>query len=131
VHFVVKTKKGNASAVYVRGQSQNADCTFHDTRNVTIELAKCNVRRKREINPNPGIAYQMTLVVQLHPVRFCNCLTFHPPKLIYFLSQLFVTKVDRAYNVNCFYREKPQDVSVDFGVRSENGLLQQYFFIHL
>ncbi|CAK5106637.1 unnamed protein product [Meloidogyne enterolobii] len=38
----------------------------------------------------------MTIVVQLHP--------------------LFVTKVDRAYNVNCFYKEKPQDVSVDFGV---------------
>uniref|UniRef100_A0A914MBS7 ZP domain-containing protein n=1 Tax=Meloidogyne incognita TaxID=6306 RepID=A0A914MBS7_MELIC len=96
VHFTVNTRRGNASAVYVRGQSHNEDCTFHNKRNVTIELAKCNVRRKREINPNPGIAYQMTIVVQLHP--------------------LFVTKVDRAYNVNCFYKEKPQDVSVDFGV---------------
>uniref|UniRef100_A0A914KV83 ZP domain-containing protein n=1 Tax=Meloidogyne incognita TaxID=6306 RepID=A0A914KV83_MELIC len=96
VHFTVNTRRGNASAVYVRGQSHNEDCTFHNKRNITIELAKCNVRRKREINPNPGIAYQMTIVVQLHP--------------------LFVTKVDRAYNVNCFYKEKPQDVSVDFGV---------------
>ncbi|KAL7074347.1 hypothetical protein ACQ4LE_006544 [Meloidogyne hapla] len=96
VHFTVNTRRGNASAVYVRGQSHNEDCTFHNKRNITIELAKCNVRRKREINPNPGIAYQMTVVVQLHP--------------------LFVTKVDRAYNVNCFYKEKPQDVSVDFGV---------------
>ncbi|KAL3077943.1 hypothetical protein niasHS_013472 [Heterodera schachtii] len=96
VRFNVRTRKGNASAVYVRGQSQNEDCTFHNTRNITIELAKCNVRRKREVNPNPGIAYQMTVVVQLHP--------------------LFVTRVDRAYNVNCFYREQRQDVSVDFGV---------------
>ncbi|CAK5057488.1 unnamed protein product [Meloidogyne enterolobii] len=49
----------------------------------------------------------MTIVVQLHP--------------------LFVTKVDRAYNVNCFYKEKPQDVSVDFGVRdSPNGPRVKY-----
>uniref|UniRef100_A0A183C956 ZP domain-containing protein n=1 Tax=Globodera pallida TaxID=36090 RepID=A0A183C956_GLOPA len=107
VRFNVKTRQGNASAVYVRGQSQNEDCTFHNTRNITIELAKCNVRRKREVNPNPGIAYQMTVVVQLHP--------------------LFVTRVDRAYNVNCFYREQRQDVSVDFGV---NELVTQQVMSH-
>uniref|UniRef100_A0A1I7SGD4 ZP domain-containing protein n=1 Tax=Bursaphelenchus xylophilus TaxID=6326 RepID=A0A1I7SGD4_BURXY len=30
--------------------------------------------------------------------------------------QLFVTKIDRAYNVNCFYMEKKQDVNIEFGV---------------
>ncbi|KAI1703608.1 cuticlin-1 [Ditylenchus destructor] len=95
VHFRVHTTKSDPSSVYVRGQSSNQDCVFHNTRNVTIELAKCNIRRKREVNPS-GVNYQMTVIVQLHP--------------------LFVTKVDRAYNVNCFYQEKRQDVNVEFGV---------------
>ncbi len=68
VRFKVSTTKGHASSVFVRGQADKSECTFHNTGNVTIELAKCNVRRKREINPS-GVAYQMTVVVQLHPVR--------------------------------------------------------------
>ncbi|CAD5212756.1 unnamed protein product [Bursaphelenchus okinawaensis] len=95
VSFKVKTAKGQASQVFVRGNSENKDCVFHNTGNVTIDLSKCNIRRKREANPT-GITYAMTVIVQLHP--------------------LFVTKVDRAYNVNCFYMEKKQDVNIEFGV---------------
>jgi hypothetical protein len=109
--YLVHTAKGDASQVFVKGNSDNPDCVFHNTKNVTIELAKCNIRRKREINPS-GINYQMT-------VR-CFYLIYlqYKFKVIVQLHPLFVTKVDRAYNVNCFYMEKQQRVAYEFGVRS-------------
>lgn len=69
VHFHVHTVKGEASQVYVKGNSDNPDCVFHNTGNVTIDLSKCNIRRKREANPS-GITYAMTVIVQLHPVSY-------------------------------------------------------------
>jgi hypothetical protein len=34
---------------------------------VTIELAKCNIRRKREINPS-GVAYQVSFLFEAKDV---------------------------------------------------------------
>ncbi|KAI6228405.1 Zona pellucida domain-containing protein [Aphelenchoides besseyi] len=95
-HFNIRTSKDRPSQVFVKGNSGNPDCVFHNTGNVTIELTKCNIRRKREINP-AGIAYQMTVIVQLHP--------------------LFVTKRDRAYRLECVYSAPQQQrVGFEFGV---------------
>ena len=43
------------------------------------------------------MTFQMTVVVQLHP--------------------MFMTKVDRAYNVQCFYMEVEKAVGAEMGVR--------------
>ncbi|KAI6228662.1 Zona pellucida domain-containing protein [Aphelenchoides fujianensis] len=94
-HFTVRTSKDRPSQIFVKGNSGNPDCVFHNTGNVTIELNKCNIRRKREANP-AGVAYQMTVIVQLHP--------------------LFVTKRDRAYRLECVYAAQQQRVEFDFGV---------------
>uniref|UniRef100_A0A914QE71 ZP domain-containing protein n=1 Tax=Panagrolaimus davidi TaxID=227884 RepID=A0A914QE71_9BILA len=87
--------KGTPASIYVKGNMDNEECVFRNVGNASIPLHKCNMRKKREINPN-GIAYAFTVVVQLHP--------------------LFITKVDRAYNVNCFYMEIEKQHSVEIGV---------------
>lgn len=49
-----------------------------------------------QIDPR-GVEYSMVVVVQLHP--------------------LFVTKVDRAYHVQCFYMEADKSVTASLDVR--------------
>lgn len=51
----------------LKGNADTPDCVFHNAHNVTIDLTKCNIRRKREVNPS-GVAYQLVVVVQLHKV---------------------------------------------------------------
>ncbi|EJD76165.1 hypothetical protein LOAG_16832 [Loa loa] len=65
------------------------------TNHATFHFEKCNVNRKREVNPR-GMAYSFTVIVQLHP--------------------LFITKVDRAYNVRCFYMEENKEVDAELQV---------------
>uniref|UniRef100_A0A7E4VYB8 ZP domain-containing protein n=1 Tax=Panagrellus redivivus TaxID=6233 RepID=A0A7E4VYB8_PANRE len=95
INFKVDTKQKAPARIYVKGNSDREECVFHGTANASIPLNKCNMRRKREISPS-GIAYDFTIVVQLH--------------------ELFITKVDRAYNVNCFYMETQKDISAELGV---------------
>lgn len=59
--------KGTPASIYVKGNMDNEECVFRNAGNASIPLHKCNMRKKREINPN-GIAYAFTVVVQLHPV---------------------------------------------------------------
>uniref|UniRef100_A0A914E5L8 ZP domain-containing protein n=1 Tax=Acrobeloides nanus TaxID=290746 RepID=A0A914E5L8_9BILA len=96
INFKVKTTKGTPSSIYVKGNSDNKDCVIRDSENASIPLNTCNMRRKREVNP-AGIGYAMTIIVQLHP--------------------LFVTKVDRAYNVHCFYMEAHKNIDTELFVR--------------
>ncbi|VDM92572.1 unnamed protein product [Onchocerca ochengi] len=80
--------------IYVKGLFDQQDCRSNDIgRQVTgIELAfdTCNVARTRSLNPL-GIFVTTTVVISFHP--------------------LFVTKVDRAYRVQCFYMEADKTVS--------------------
>ncbi|VDO40696.1 unnamed protein product [Onchocerca flexuosa] len=80
--------------IYVKGLYEQQDCRSGEIgRQVTgIELPfdKCNVARTRSLNPR-GIFVTTTVVISFHP--------------------LFVTKVDRAYRVQCFYMEADKTVS--------------------
>ena len=67
IFFKVDTMKGTPSSIYVKGNMENSECRFHNVENVSIPLHKCNMRKKREVNPN-GVAYSFIVVVQLHPV---------------------------------------------------------------
>uniref|UniRef100_A0AAF5DKD4 ZP domain-containing protein n=2 Tax=Strongyloides stercoralis TaxID=6248 RepID=A0AAF5DKD4_STRER len=95
IKFNIHTKNGTPSSIFVKGNSENEECSFKNTLNATIQLDKCNMRRKREVNPD-GVAYSMTVIVQMHP--------------------LFITKLDRAYNVHCFYMEASKNVNLEMEV---------------
>ncbi|CEF71508.1 Zona pellucida domain-containing protein [Strongyloides ratti] len=95
IKFNIHTKNGTPSTIFVKGNSENEECSFKNTLNATIQLDKCNMRRKREVNPD-GVAYSMTVIVQMHP--------------------LFITKLDRAYNVHCFYMEASKNVNLEMQV---------------
>uniref|UniRef100_A0AC35U864 ZP domain-containing protein n=1 Tax=Rhabditophanes sp. KR3021 TaxID=114890 RepID=A0AC35U864_9BILA len=99
ISFNVKTQNGPPSTIFVKGNSEKEECSFKETVNATISLDKCNMRRKREVNPD-GVAYSMTIIVQNHP--------------------LFITKLDRAYNVHCFYMEANKDVNTEIDVSDLN-----------
>ncbi|KAK5974438.1 ZP domain-containing protein [Trichostrongylus colubriformis] len=91
----ISTEKQPPSHVFAKGHFNRPDCSFRNTTHVVFDFEKCDVNRKREVNPR-GMAFSMTIVVQLHP--------------------LFITKVDRAFHVRCFYMEAEKAVGTQIGV---------------
>ncbi|WKX96062.1 hypothetical protein Q1695_012488 [Nippostrongylus brasiliensis] len=91
----INTEHEPPSHVFAKGHFSRPDCSFRNTTHVVFDFEKCDVNRKREVNPR-GMAFTMTVVVQLHP--------------------LFITKVDRAFHVRCFYMEAEKAVGAQIGV---------------
>ncbi|CAD5211528.1 unnamed protein product [Bursaphelenchus okinawaensis] len=85
--------------VYVKGLFDQQGCRSdeHGRQVAGIELPfdSCNVARTRSLNPK-GVFVSTTVVIQFHPQ--------------------FVTKVDRAYRVQCFYMEADKTVSAQIEV---------------
>ncbi|KIH54221.1 hypothetical protein ANCDUO_15634 [Ancylostoma duodenale] len=61
-----------------------------------VRIGDCGMRRIRQLQPH-GMNYVLTFVTNFHP---------H-----------FMTKVDRAYNVRCFYAYIDKTVNTDMEVR--------------
>ncbi|KAF8361500.1 cutl-16, partial [Pristionchus pacificus] len=91
----ISSSHGAPSVVFAKGHFNKEGCSFRNATHVTFDFEKCNVRRKREINPR-RMVYSTTVVVQLHP--------------------LFITKVDRAYAVSCNYMEAEKNVGAGITV---------------
>ncbi|CAI4229645.1 unnamed protein product [Auanema sp. JU1783] len=91
----VETLHSAPAHVFAKGHYKKEGCSFSNTTHVIFDFANCDVRRKREVNPR-GMSYSMTVVVQLHP--------------------LFVTKVDRAFHVHCFYQETEKAVGTGMNI---------------
>uniref|UniRef100_A0A915PID2 ZP domain-containing protein n=1 Tax=Setaria digitata TaxID=48799 RepID=A0A915PID2_9BILA len=91
----VRTASQKPSYIFAKGHFHKDGCHFKQTDHATFHFEQCNVNRKREVNPR-GMAYSFTVIVQLHP--------------------LFITKVDRAYNVRCFYMEENREVDAELQV---------------
>uniref|UniRef100_A0A0R3RSZ1 ZP domain-containing protein n=1 Tax=Elaeophora elaphi TaxID=1147741 RepID=A0A0R3RSZ1_9BILA len=91
----VRTASQKPSYIFAKGHFHKDGCYFKQTDHATFHFEQCNVNRKREVNPR-GMAYSFTVIVQLHP--------------------LFITKVDRAYNVRCFYMEESKEVDAELQV---------------
>uniref|UniRef100_A0A915BU26 ZP domain-containing protein n=1 Tax=Parascaris univalens TaxID=6257 RepID=A0A915BU26_PARUN len=58
--------------------------------NIDIQLGTCNTKRSRSLSP-PGVTISFTIVVSFH--------------------ENFVTKVDRAYRIQCTYAEIDKTVA--------------------
>uniref|UniRef100_A0A0M3I2W0 ZP domain-containing protein n=1 Tax=Ascaris lumbricoides TaxID=6252 RepID=A0A0M3I2W0_ASCLU len=74
--------------VYVKGLYDDDACRNDEggrqVAAISLPFGSCNVARTRSLNPR-GISISTTVVISFHP--------------------LFVTKVDRAYRIQCFYME--------------------------
>jgi hypothetical protein len=62
---------------------------------ISLPFDTCNVQRTRSLNPK-GVFVRTTVIISFHP--------------------LFMTKVDRAYTIQCFYMEADKTVSTDIEV---------------
>ncbi|CAJ0934596.1 unnamed protein product, partial [Mesorhabditis belari] len=90
--------------VYVKGHYDDGACrkdaTLEDSVNFTVPYTSCDVRRQRSSSPR-GLFLSVTLIISFHP--------------------MFVTKIDRSYNVQCFYTEVEKTVTqaLDVGMNPE------------
>uniref|UniRef100_A0A1I8AP99 ZP domain-containing protein n=1 Tax=Steinernema glaseri TaxID=37863 RepID=A0A1I8AP99_9BILA len=85
--------------VYVKGLYNEPGCRSDESgrqvAGITLPFDSCNVARTRSLNPR-GIFVSTTVVISFHPN--------------------FVTKVDRAYKIQCFYMEADKTVSAQIEV---------------
>jgi hypothetical protein len=90
-----QTDKPFQGHVYVRGHYEDGDCHKDYMLNpdtagdMNIPFDKCGMRRQRMTNPK-GMAMSSTVVISFH--------------------RTFITQVDRAYKINCFYLEADKEV---------------------
>jgi len=85
--------------VYGKGLYDQSGCRNDEggrqVAGIELPFDTCNVARTRSLNPR-GVFVSTTVVISFHPQ--------------------FVTKVDRAYRVQCFYMEADKTVSTDIEV---------------
>ncbi|KAE9549387.1 hypothetical protein FO519_007395 [Halicephalobus sp. NKZ332] len=85
--------------VYVKGLFDQEGCRSDENgrqvAGIELPFDSCNVARTRSLNPR-GVFVTTTVVISFHPQ--------------------FVTKVDRAYRVQCFYMEADKTVSAQIEV---------------
>uniref|UniRef100_A0A914WHE1 ZP domain-containing protein n=1 Tax=Plectus sambesii TaxID=2011161 RepID=A0A914WHE1_9BILA len=99
VRVLINVERPFHGHVYVKGLFYTSGChldlttDLQGTQEIVFDIpyrSECNVRRSRSLNP-AGISYRTTVILQFH--------------------HLFLTKVDGAYSVTCFYQESEKQVS--------------------
>ncbi|VBB31764.1 unnamed protein product [Acanthocheilonema viteae] len=85
--------------VYVKGLYDHEECrsdsSGRQVAGIELPIDSCNVERSRSLNPR-GVFVTTVIVI-----------TFHPK---------FITKIDRAYRIQCFYMEADKTVSTQIEV---------------
>ncbi|VDN01308.1 unnamed protein product [Thelazia callipaeda] len=80
--------------VYVKGLYEQEGCRSDEggrqVAGIELPFDTCNVARTRSLNPR-GVFVTTTVVISFHPI--------------------FITKIDRAYRIQCFYMEADKTVS--------------------
>ncbi|CAJ0586831.1 unnamed protein product, partial [Mesorhabditis spiculigera] len=93
--------------VYVKGLFDKEECRNaeggREVAGIELPFDTCNVARTRSLNPR-GIFVTTTVVISFHPQ--------------------FITKVDRAYRIQCFYMEADKTVSTQLEVSEITTALQ-------
>ncbi|CAJ0593500.1 unnamed protein product [Cylicocyclus nassatus] len=107
ITFSVRTSAPFKGNIYVKGHYGMDNCRQeyygNDFSGATfvVRIGDCGMRRIRQLQPH-GMNYVLTFVANFHP---------H-----------FMTKVDRAYNVRCFYAYIDKTVNADMDVRDYSNL---------
>ncbi|PAV66810.1 hypothetical protein WR25_10525 [Diploscapter pachys] len=98
----VKTKKMFGGRIYAKGKAEQDECFRDDfgrdrtTRpKFDLRFGDCGMKSLRSVDPR-GMYYGITVVVSFHP--------------------LFITKVDQAYHVKCFFEEANKGLTAELGV---------------
>lgn len=85
--------------VYVKGRYAEAGCRNDEggrqVAGIELPFDTCGVSRTRSLNPK-GVFVSITVIIFFHPQ--------------------FITKVDRAYKIQCFYMEADKTVSTELEV---------------
>ncbi|KAK0395494.1 hypothetical protein QR680_001307 [Steinernema hermaphroditum] len=102
------TSKEFSGKIFVKGYSQDAECMRlggnGKAERFEIKFDHCGMRRSRELN---GVSISTTVIISFHPI--------------------FITKVDRAYRVNCFYMEATKTIGqqLDVSMLTTRSITQQ------
>uniref|UniRef100_A0AC35FHK5 ZP domain-containing protein n=1 Tax=Panagrolaimus sp. PS1159 TaxID=55785 RepID=A0AC35FHK5_9BILA len=98
----VKTRKQFAGRIYAKGKADDPDCFKDDfgqqrtkKPHFDLSLGMCGMKSLRSFDPR-GMYYGITLVISFHP--------------------LFITKVDQAFHVKCFFEEANRGLTAELGV---------------
>ncbi|VDN07222.1 unnamed protein product [Thelazia callipaeda] len=97
ISVVFSTLKPFIGRTFVKGYIQESNCikigNHLQNHRFTIQFDQCGLRRSREYN---GIRITTTVIISFHPI--------------------FLTKVDRAYRLNCFYMESSRTVTQELEI---------------
>uniref|UniRef100_A0AC35U442 ZP domain-containing protein n=1 Tax=Rhabditophanes sp. KR3021 TaxID=114890 RepID=A0AC35U442_9BILA len=95
--------------VYVKGLYDQSACRNDEggrqVAGIEILFDTCNLIKTRSLNPR-GVFISTTVVISFHPQ--------------------FLTKVDKAYRVQCFYMEADKSVNADLEVNDLTTIVQQH-----
>ncbi|CEF62891.1 Zona pellucida domain-containing protein [Strongyloides ratti] len=95
--FFVNTTYPFYGKIFVKGYSTDSNCYISgkstNSLKINLNFESCGLRRSREIN---GLSVTTTIIVSFHP--------------------MFITKIDRAFKVNCFYTEPIKRVAQKLNV---------------
>uniref|UniRef100_A0A915ELJ4 ZP domain-containing protein n=1 Tax=Ditylenchus dipsaci TaxID=166011 RepID=A0A915ELJ4_9BILA len=118
INVWIRTESPFKGRLYAEEESEHPECVHTysgptadhlDSRGAefNIRFGQCNMRRQRVLNPR-GVSYSFTLVISFHPV--------------------FLTGVDRAFNIKCFFLEavKAVDTSLDVSALSTHVVEQEF-----
>jgi len=100
IQVTFNTQNAFSGHVYVKNRFAEDGCrtTGDNTRSIgqiELDFAACGVARERSAEPK-GIFVRSTIVISFHPN--------------------FLTKIDRAYTIQCFYMEADKTVSTEIEV---------------
>ncbi|KRX96277.1 Cuticlin-1 [Trichinella pseudospiralis] len=107
VAFHFRTRQAFTGKAFVKGHYLSPECQigWNSTQSATgqssdggtiwIKHGRCGMHRLRTTNPH-GVQFSTVIVVSFHPV--------------------FITKMDRAYNVKCEYLETQKSITYDLNV---------------
>ncbi|CAB3408260.1 unnamed protein product [Caenorhabditis bovis] len=102
IRIFVKTRKIFAGRIYAKGRSDHEECYKDDFAkerttkpHFDIQFGACGMKSLRSVDPR-GMYYGITVVISFHP--------------------LFITKVDQAFHVKCFFEEASKGLTAELGV---------------
>ncbi|KAF1770673.1 hypothetical protein GCK72_002494 [Caenorhabditis remanei] len=113
IRVKVNTEHPFNGRIYVDGESDKQHCVQHSAdahsspQEFTIPIGACNMRRQRTLHPR-GISFSFTMITSFHP--------------------FFVTGMDRAFSIRCFFLEsiKGLNTEIDVGTLAPQHVDQEY-----